>query len=364
MGILEKIAEIEREMARTQKNKATEYHLGLLKAKLARYRAQLIEPTSKSGPKGEGFDVLKSGDARVALIGFPSVGKSTLLTTVTKTQSEAAGYEFTTLTCIPGVIEYNGANIQLLDLPGIIEGAAQGKGRGRQVIAVARTSDLVVMMLDATKKEIQKELLETELEAVGIRLNKQRPNIYFKQKKAGGIKFTATLNLTKCDEKMVQNILHDFKIFNADVIFREDCTCDEFIDVIIGNRVYMSCLYVYNKIDQISMEEVDKLARRPHSIVISCNMKLNMDYFVEELWEHLGLMRVYTKRQGKKPDFEDPLILRGGCTIEHVCHAIHRTIVAQFRYALVWGRSCKFSPQRVGISHTVCNDDVVQIVKK
>ena len=54
---------------------ATEYHLGLLKAKLARYRAQLLEPTSKSGPAGVGFDVQKSGDARVALIGFPSVGK-------------------------------------------------------------------------------------------------------------------------------------------------------------------------------------------------------------------------------------------------------------------------------------------------
>jgi len=103
---------------------ATEYHLGLLKAKLAKYRSQLLEPAKKS-EKGEGFDVLKSGDARVALIGFPSVGKSTLLSTLTATQSEAASYEFTTLTCIPGVIEYKGANIQLLDLPGIIEGAAQ-----------------------------------------------------------------------------------------------------------------------------------------------------------------------------------------------------------------------------------------------
>ena len=112
---------------------ATEYHLGLLKAKLAKYRSQLLEPSKKSGEKGEGFDVLKSGDARVALIGFPSVGKSTLLSTLTKTQSEAASYEFTTLTCIPGVIEYKGANIQLLDLPGIIEGASQGKGRGKQV---------------------------------------------------------------------------------------------------------------------------------------------------------------------------------------------------------------------------------------
>lgn len=53
---------------------ATEYHLGLLKAKLAKYRSQLLEP-AKKGEKGEGFDVLKSGDARVALIGFPSVGK-------------------------------------------------------------------------------------------------------------------------------------------------------------------------------------------------------------------------------------------------------------------------------------------------
>ena len=47
-------------------------------------------------------------------------------------------------------------------------------------------------------------------------------------------------------------------------------------------------------------------------------MMLNMDYFLEELWEHLALMRVFTKRQGHKPDFDDPLILRGGCTIEHV----------------------------------------------
>jgi uncharacterized protein len=77
--------------------------------------------------------VQRYGDGRVALIGFPSVGKSTLLSELTSTESEAAAYEFTTLTCIPGVIHYKGTKIQLLDLPGIIEGASQGKGRGRQV---------------------------------------------------------------------------------------------------------------------------------------------------------------------------------------------------------------------------------------
>ena len=90
------------------------------------------------------------------MIGFPSVGKSTLLSSVTDTESLSAAYEFTTLTCIPGVIHYNEAKIQLLDLPGIIEGASEGKGRGRQVIAVAKNSDMVLMVLDASKAEEHK----------------------------------------------------------------------------------------------------------------------------------------------------------------------------------------------------------------
>lgn len=94
---------------------------------------------------------------------------------MTKTRSEVASYAFTTLTAIPGVLEYGGAEIQLLDLPGIIEGAAEGKGRGRQVISAAKTSDLILMVLDATKRAEQRALLEAELEAVGIRLNREPP---------------------------------------------------------------------------------------------------------------------------------------------------------------------------------------------
>ena len=101
MTTMQKIAEIESEMARTQKNKATAYHLGLLKAKLAKLKEEIINPKSGGGGKpGEGFDVTKSGDARVGLIGFPSVGKSTLLTKLTGTESAVAAYEFTTLTCL------------------------------------------------------------------------------------------------------------------------------------------------------------------------------------------------------------------------------------------------------------------------
>ena len=112
MGIQERMQEIKDEMARTQKNKATNYHLGTLKAKLAKLRTMLQEGDKKAGGgEGEGFDVEKHGNARVAMIGFPSVGKSTILNVLTDTESEAASYEFTTLTCIPGFIEYNDARI-------------------------------------------------------------------------------------------------------------------------------------------------------------------------------------------------------------------------------------------------------------
>merc|ERR1719316_1344567 len=160
-------------MAITQKNKATSSHLGSLKAKLCQLKRELLEPGpgSGSGKKCPGFEVQKMGDARIGLVGFPSVGKSSLLTWLTGVESEAASYEFTTLTCIPGIIYHNDCRIQLLDLPGIIQGAASGMGRGRQVIATAKSCDVILMVLDATKDDAQKDMLSKELFDVGIRLN-------------------------------------------------------------------------------------------------------------------------------------------------------------------------------------------------
>jgi len=353
MGIVEKIKEIEAEIARTQKNKATEHHLGGLKAKLAKLRSQLLEPKGVGGP-GEGFDVKKFGDARCALIGFPSVGKSTLLSTITETESEQAAYEFTTLTCIPGIINYKDTKIQLLDLPGIIEGAAHGKGRGRQVIAVAKSADLVLMVLDASKEKgnRHREILERELTTVGLRLNQTPPDIYLKIKPTGGIKFNSTCKLTKLGPepaKVVQNILHEYKLHNCEVLFREDATVDELIDVIEGNRKYVKCLYVYNKVDMITLEHMDSLARRDNTLVISCNLSLGLEYLLERLWESLGLVRVYTKKKGRSPDFGQPLVLtegRGGTTVESACNQLHKDLAQNFKYAMVWGTSTKYTPQR------------------
>ncbi|KAM7456633.1 hypothetical protein BLSTO_02608 [Blastocystis sp. subtype 1] len=361
-------------MARTQKNKATEFHFGVMKARLAKLRSELLEPTGGSGgaSKGDGFDVARVGDARVALIGFPSVGKSSLLNHLTDTKSEEAAYEFTTLTCIPGNIYYKGCRIQMLDLPGIIEGAAYGRGRGRQVIAVAKSADLILMVLDAGKEEEKnhREILERELETVGLRLNKEPPRIYFKVKNAGGIKFNATVPLTRLGDDpydTVYKILHEYRIHNAEVIFRDDYGVDELIDVVEGNRKYVKCLYVYNKIDTVSIEDVDRLARLPYSTVCSIRMNLNVDTVLELIWEYMGLLRIYTKKRGEAPSFSEPVVLskyRNGLTVEGAVSQISLELLDKFSYALVWGTSTKYSPQHCGLAHILEDEDVLQIVKK
>jgi hypothetical protein len=96
-------------------------------------------------------------------------------------------------------------------------------------------------------------------------------------------------------------------------------TQDEVIDVIEGNRKYIRCLYAYNKIDTITIEEVDKLAREPDAIVISVRMKLNLDRLLAKMWDYMGLIRVYTKRRGAPPLFHEPLVLsseRKGISVE------------------------------------------------
>jgi len=368
MTTVEKIKAIEDEMAKTQKNKATEKHLGMLKAKLAKLRADLLKDAAagSGGGAGVGFDVKKSGAASIGFVGFPSVGKSTLLTKLTGTTSEAAAYEFTTLTTVPGVIKYRGAKIQMLDLPGIIEGAKDGRGRGRQVIAVARSCDLIFIVLDVNKPLRHKQIIEHELEGFGIRLNKTPPDIMIKKKEKGGISITSTVALTKIDEDEVRAVLNEYRINSCEVSFRQDATVDDLIDVLEAhNRKYIPAVYVLNKIDSFSIEELELLYRIPNAVPISSGNEWNLDELLEVMWDRLNLVRVYTKPKGRLPDFSDPVVLKGDkCSVEDFCMKIHKSLVDDFKSALVFGTSVKHQNQYVGLSHNLQDEDVITILKK
>ncbi|KAI0155857.1 GTP-binding protein RBG1 [Pestalotiopsis sp. NC0098] len=364
---VDKIKDIEAEMAKTQKNKATSFHLGQLKAKLAKLKRELLTPSSGGGGGGgAGFDVARTGVASIGFIGFPSVGKSTLMSRLTGQHSEAAAYEFTTLTSVPGQVTYNGAPLQMIDLPGIIEGAKDGRGRGRQVIAVAKTCHLIFIVLDVNKPLSDKRVIETELEGFGIRINKGPPNITFKKKDKGGLNISSTVPLTHIDNDEIRAVMSEYRINSADIAIRCDATVDDLIDVLEArSRSYIPVIYVLNKIDAISIEELDLLYRIPNAVPISSEHGWNVDELMEAMWEKLKLVRVYTKPKGKMPDYTAPVVLRSTrCTVEDFCNAIHRTITEQFKTAIVYGKSVKHQPQRVGLNHELADEDIVTIVKK
>ena len=222
----------------------------------------------------------------------------------------------------------------MLDLPGIIQGAKDGKGRGRQVIAVAKTCHLIFIVLDVNKPLTDKKVIESELEGFGIRINKEPPNIVFKKKDKGGISITNTVPLSHIDHDVrlpsyypylytddgqeIKAVMNEYRITSADIAIRCDATIDDLIDVLEAkSRSYIPVIYALNKIDSISIEELDLLYRIPNACPISSEHGWNVDELMEQMWEKLSLRRIYTKPKGKSPDYSTPVVLRkNACTVE------------------------------------------------
>ena len=349
MGLEDQIAEIEEEIKKTPYNKASQHHIGKLKAKLAKLRDILVERSSGGGG-GSGFGVKKTGDAMVVLVGYPSVGKSTLLNKLTNAESETAAYEFTTLDAIPGMMEYKNLNIQLVDLPGLIEGAAEGRGRGREVLSVARSADLVVMLLDV-KRLHALDSIRSELYKCGLRLNEKPPKVSIKKKDRGGVHVTSTVRQRELTEDAIKGVMDVYNFHNAEIVLSEQLSEDRFIDVLRGNRIYVPAIIVVNKIDQLGEGECVNL--RDDYIPISAEDEVGFEALREEIYKKLDLIRVFLKPQGKEADLDEPLILKGGSTIRDLCRSLHKDFEKKFRYALVWGEHVKHQGQRVGLRHVL-----------
>jgi len=359
----DKIREIEEEISTTEYNKATQHHIGKLKAKLAKLKEDFLKRSSKGG-SGFGFAVKKTGHATVVIIGFPSVGKSTLLNKLTNAQSAVGSYDFTTLDVIPGLMEYKNVRLQLLDVPGIIGGASSGKGRGREVLAVARNADVVLILADTTKKGQFRQIVE-ELEGAGVRLNKHPPRVSIRRTLGGGVHLLPTVPLTKIDVETARSIANTFGVHNAEISVHEDITMDELVDAFNGNRVYTPAVFALNKVDTVDKAKVKEFTEDvKECILISAEKDVNLDKLREEIFAKLGFIRVFLKPQGGRVDAHEPLILKTGSTVRDICGKLHKDFLHGFRYAVIWGASAKHKGQRIGLTHTLSDGDVVSIIKK
>ena len=356
-----KIKELQDELKKTKYNKATQGHIGIVKAKIAQLKEkQESRVAKKTGKSEHGYTVRKSGDGTVLLLGFPSAGKSTLLNKITGADSEVGAYAFTTLSVVPGMLNYKQAKIQILDVPGIVSGAASGKGRGKEVLAVIQNADLVLVVVDVNHPGHYPAILREVWES-RIRLNKTKPHVWIKKKSKGGIQIGKTVPLG-IDDETIKRVLREFKIVNAEVLIRSPIDIDDLIDCIEGNKKYLSAITCITKSDLVSAAKISKVKKELNAdLAVSAETNFNVDLLKEFIFERLNFIRVYMKEPRKEADMEEPMVIFRGATIRDVCNKTHKDFAKKFKFARVWGPSSKHPAQRVMMKHVLQDKDVLEI---
>ncbi|MFA4827133.1 MAG: GTPase [Candidatus Shapirobacteria bacterium] len=347
------ISRIEKEIRDTPYHKGTEHLHGMLKAKLSKLKDQLDGPANKGGGGGVGYAIKHSGDACIVLVGLPNVGKSTLLNKLTNAESKVGNYDFTTLGVVPGMLEYKGVKIQILDLPGIVEGAAGNKGFGRKVISVIRASDMVVLMTDVQRIEWLK-IVEEELYRAGIRLGQRPPKILLRRADKGAIQVVDPYD--SLEKTLVQEIAEEMGVENGTIIFGEKVDKVELlIDALSKSRKYVAVLRLITKADLAGKK---RLTQVPESaLLVSVEKEMNIEELKERLWQGLGLVRVYLKRERTEPaDKKEPLIMKKGQTIDDVLKRISNQMRDDVNKACIWGKDARFPGQEVSFKLPVFDE--------
>lgn len=359
----EQISDIEKEIRETPYHKGTEHHIGKLRARVARLKDKQIESESrgKGGGGSGGYAVKHQGDATIILIGPPSAGKSTLLNKLTNARSKVAPYAFTTVSVIPGMMDYRSAKIQILDVPGLIEGAEEGKGRGREVLSVARGADLVILMTDVNRLDAIERILKA-LERNGIRINQNLPQVKIERKLQGGILIKSNIK-QELSKETIKEIASEMGIKNAEITINENLTVDRLIDAFSKNRVYIPAIIVINKADLLSKVTGAKLnhpsggneAPPVNTIYVSSEMDINLDKLKEALWKALQFMTVYLVKEENVPSKENPIVVKKGKTLLEIASEIGSEFAEDKTRAKIWGAGAKFPGQEVSLS-TVAED--------
>ncbi len=350
------ISRIEKDIRDLPYHKGTEHHHGVMKAKLAKLNDELNGVALKgSGGGGVGYAIKHSGDASVVLVGLPNVGKSTLLNAVTNAESRVGNYDFTTLGVVPGMMEYKGVKIQILDLPGIIEGATKNKGFGKKVLSVIRASDMVVLMTDVKRIRWLKQV-EDELYRSGMRLNTKPAKISIHRTHKGAIQ---VIDPYKSFEKeTVIEIAKEMGFDNAIIQIGEKVNgIDKLIDALSKSIKYMPSVEVITKIDLVKNFDSKMIDKKDNVVLMCANKGIGLDEFKEKIWKGLGLVRVYLKRERNlEADKQQPLIVKESNSLDDVLKRISNQMRDDISKAYIWGKNARFPGQEVSLKFQVFDE--------
>ena len=347
---------------------------GEIKRKIAVIRSDLEEKKRKGIGKSSGGPKLfieKEGSAQIVLVGMTNVGKSCLMSATTNSKVLVTPTPYSTHEPVPGIMNYEDVQFQLIEAPAVMKGSADGRGTGNVTLGLARNADGVILMVDLSRNPVEQlELILTELEKSRVLVNKPKGRVTINRRHAGtALRVILLGHLIDCNMRNVEDLLKEYKIHDAIVRITGDVQLEDVEDAIFETTIYKPAVIAANKLD-IEGAEANLHTLKKHVngklpvIAISCERKEGLDELGRALFDSLGVIRVYTKDPGSKEDTGRPFTLKRGATVNDLAQNIHKEFVQNFLFAMVWAKRLPFSPKKVGLNFILEDGDVVEVHTK
>lgn len=301
----EKITALEDLIATVPKHKGTDR----LRADFRRKLSQLREDAAKKKKSGKGdlYTVEKQGAAQAVLAGLPNSGKSSILAVLTNAHPVIADFPMSTMMPLAGMMSFEDIQFQLVDLPPLGNETSDG-----WVSGIIRNADMLLLVADLSDDpEAQTDLLLDQLQEWKVPYAKKDSAV------------------------------------TAEVRFMEK-----------------PLLVVCNKSDSSGAGEKESVMLKKYGqalpvLSISTMKKTGIEDLRRAIFEHAGIIRVYSKEPGKKPDIATPFTLPEGSTVLELAEMIHKDFLHNLNYACIWG-SAKFDGQRVQRDYILKDRDIVE----
>ena len=311
-----------REMLRAMpKHKGTDHLQADIKTRIKDLTEELAGPRKGAARGGPATVVHPEGAAQVALLGPPNAGKSALHARLTGSSAESAPYPFTTQAPQPGMLSYQDIHFQLVDLPPIAPDHSPA-----WIAGALQPADAALLVVDLGEPECVDRVMAL-------------------------MEFLAEKHVTLTGDRDEQQA--------AEAEGEADVLGDPF-------AVRLPTLLVATKADQLPRlrEELDVFLEltglKLPNLAASAVTGEGLQDIGPWLFEHLGIVRVYTKAPGRPPDREKPFTVRRGQTIDDVARLVHKDIARDLKYARLWG-GAHFNGQQVGSDHPVSDGDIVEL---
>ncbi len=362
----EKLLALQEFLSSIPKHKGTEKLVKQVRRKIAELRREIEERERKrkARKKGAGFFIEKEGAAQAVILGLTNSGKSTLLSALTNAKPEISPYPYTTRKPVPGMLDFEDIQFQLIEAPAIIEGTS----RGLKAIALARNADALIITISLDNDPIkQLNVILGELEKSGILITKPKGRVEIERKRGHrGIQIVLNGRIVDGTVDDVKRMLLEYGIHGAVVKIVGTVALSDIEKAVFGSAVYKPAIIVatkcdipgaYRRLKLLKAHLSDEIPVIPFSPVNKeCGREIG-----RVLFNILDIIRIYTKQPNTDEPSRKPLVVRKGITVLEVAKIIHSAFYYRFKYARIWGPSAKYPGERVGGDHVLMDGDVVEI---